>query len=186
MKINSGRNKDSVNCWRQIKLRKKIIFIFVIFSPCTQFFDQFFSTQKCVNRDKTDSATKVRKLWQKSRKFAYTVTFSTSYTCQMWRNFRFFHIFHAEKSKYDSTYEEISDFSTIVSHTCQSFSSTNPISEIIDKYEVWLVVYCTLCITSLALPSQYLFVLVLQIQSEFYKYQKKIQISTDGETSWLA
>ena len=35
--------------------------IFVLFSPRAQFFAQFFSTQKRVNRDKTDFATKQRK-----------------------------------------------------------------------------------------------------------------------------
>ena len=34
------------------------------FSPQRQFLVQFFSTQKCVNRDKTDFLTKVRKSWQ--------------------------------------------------------------------------------------------------------------------------
>ena len=38
--------------------------IFVIFSPLTQLLDKFVSTQKCVNHDKTDFATKVRKLPQ--------------------------------------------------------------------------------------------------------------------------
>ena len=32
--------------------------IFVIFSPHRNFLDKFFSTQKCVNYDKTDFATK--------------------------------------------------------------------------------------------------------------------------------
>ena len=32
--------------------------IFVIFSPHRKFLDKFFSTQKCVNYDKTDFATK--------------------------------------------------------------------------------------------------------------------------------
>ena len=32
--------------------------LFVIFSPQAQFLVQFFSTQKCVNRDKTDLTTK--------------------------------------------------------------------------------------------------------------------------------
>ena len=36
--------------------------IFVIFSPRAQFFAKFFSTQKRVNRTKTDFATKQRKL----------------------------------------------------------------------------------------------------------------------------
>ena len=36
--------------------------IFVLFSPQAQFFAHFFSTQKRVNRDKTDFATKQRKL----------------------------------------------------------------------------------------------------------------------------
>ena len=36
--------------------------IFVIFSPLIQFSGNKFSTQKCVNHDKTDFATKVRKL----------------------------------------------------------------------------------------------------------------------------
>ena len=38
--------------------------IFVIFSPQRQFLVKFFSTQKCVNRDKTDFRTKVRESWQ--------------------------------------------------------------------------------------------------------------------------
>ena len=38
--------------------------IFVIFSPQRQFVAQFFSTQKCVNCDKTDFATRVRKSQQ--------------------------------------------------------------------------------------------------------------------------
>ena len=37
---------------------RRIYLIFVLFSPRRQ----FFSTQKCVNHDKTDFATKVRKL----------------------------------------------------------------------------------------------------------------------------
>ena len=44
--------------------------IFVIFSPRAQFLAQFFSTQKRVNRDKTDFATKQRK-WQKSYKITH-------------------------------------------------------------------------------------------------------------------
>ena len=38
--------------------------IFVFFPPQAQFLAQLFSTQKCVNRDKTDIATKQRKLRQ--------------------------------------------------------------------------------------------------------------------------
>ena len=37
---------------------KKADLIFVIFSPHRKFLDKFFSTQKCVNYDKTDFATK--------------------------------------------------------------------------------------------------------------------------------
>ena len=39
--------------------------IFVIFSPLMQFLDKFFSTQKCVNHDKTDFETILRKLQKK-------------------------------------------------------------------------------------------------------------------------
>ena len=40
--------------------------IFVLFSPQAQFLNKFFSTQKCVNRDKIDFAPIQRK-WQQSR-----------------------------------------------------------------------------------------------------------------------
>ena len=44
--------------------REAAYLIFVIFFPQRQLLVQFFSTQKCVNRDKTDFPTKVRKSWQ--------------------------------------------------------------------------------------------------------------------------
>ena len=65
--------------------------IFVIFSPHRIFLDKVFSTQKYVNYDKTDFATKFvnfEKNWffqENSINFAYMATFSTSNTCQMWR-----------------------------------------------------------------------------------------------------
>ena len=76
--------------------------IFVIFSPHTQFFDNFFSTQKRVNRDKTDLPQKYvncdkTNVTTKKQDFRHMEAFFTSQTCQMWRNFRFLHIFHMAK-----------------------------------------------------------------------------------------
>ena len=64
--------------------------IFVIFSPHRKFLDKFFSTQKCVNYDKTDFATKfvfdkTDFFQENSINFAYMATFSTSHIFQMWR-----------------------------------------------------------------------------------------------------
>ena len=73
--------------------------IFVICSPQMQLLVKFFSTQKCVNCDKTDFATKVRKLRQNQ---FYN---KTTYIVHMWRHFP--HQTHV-------WFEEISDFSTSV------------------------------------------------------------------------
>ena len=96
--------------------------IFVIFSPRRQFLVQFFSTQKCVNRDKTDFGTKVRKSQQNQfsnktaqiahmwRHFSHHTLarcgeisyFSTSVIrrnlklLHTWRKFRFLHICHVK------------------------------------------------------------------------------------------
>ena len=62
--------------------------IFVLFSPQAQFLNKFFSTQKCVNRDKIDFAPIQRK-WQQSRfrdKSAWIVTKKIVSTFIMWRN----------------------------------------------------------------------------------------------------
>ena len=61
------------------------------FSPHRKFLDKFFSTQKCVNYNKTDFATKCvnfdkTDFSRKQHKFCiYMVTISTLHTCQMWR-----------------------------------------------------------------------------------------------------
>ena len=62
--------------------------IFVLFSPHAQFLNEFFSTQKCVNRNKIDFAPIQRK-WQQSRfcdKSAWIVTKKIVSTFNMWRN----------------------------------------------------------------------------------------------------
>ena len=62
--------------------------IFVLFSPHAQFLNKFFSTQKCVNRNKIDFAPIQRK-WQQSRfcdKSAWIVTKKIVSTFNMWRN----------------------------------------------------------------------------------------------------
>ena len=66
-----------------------LIFV-IIFSPHRKVLNKFFSTQKCVNYDKTDFATKfvfdkTDFFQENSINFAYMATFSTSHTCQMWR-----------------------------------------------------------------------------------------------------
>ena len=76
--------------------------IFVIFSPHMQFLDNCFSTQKRVNRDKTDLPQKYvncdkTNVTTKKQDFRHMEAFFTSQTCQMWRNFRFLHIFHMAK-----------------------------------------------------------------------------------------
>ena len=76
-----------------------------LFSPQAQFLVQLFSTQKRVNRDKTDFATKQRKLRQNS---------------VMWRNFSTeqicftFLIAHVEKSVMWKHFSNLhmTDFST--------------------------------------------------------------------------
>ena len=78
--------------------------IFVIFFPHTQFFVNFFSTQKRVNRGKIDFATKLQKspknqLYNKKHEFYIVEAGSTSHTCQMRRDFRFVFIYHAQKSE---------------------------------------------------------------------------------------
>ena len=72
-------------CWEEADL------IFVIFSPLRKFLDIFFSTQKWLNCDKTDFATKCVNCGKtdfttNSINFPYAATFSTLNTCQMWRN----------------------------------------------------------------------------------------------------
>ena len=72
--------------------------IFVLFSPHAQFLNKFFSTQKCVNRNKIDFAPIQRK-WQQSRfcdKSAWIVTkkLSPHSTCgEMYPHDRFYFTF---------------------------------------------------------------------------------------------
>ena len=94
--------------------------IFVIFSPRAQFLAQFFSTQKRVNRDKTDFATKQRKL-QKRSDFATKQWKCDKWCGEIWivstwhmqRYFKFIHICYVEKSWLSPHDEwgEIPDFS---------------------------------------------------------------------------
>ena len=60
----SHLEKDTPHMFFCAQANSHTYLIFVIFSPQRQFLVQFFSTQKCVNRDKTDFPTKVRKSWQ--------------------------------------------------------------------------------------------------------------------------
>ena len=76
--------------------------IFVIFSQHMQIIGKFFLHTKARNSWQKRFATKVRKLRQnqfynKNMNFTHVETFPTSHTCQMWRTFRFFHIFHSAK-----------------------------------------------------------------------------------------
>ena len=78
--------------------------IFVIFSPHTQFLVKFFSTQKRVNHKKTNLRQKCANcnktnFTTKSMNFTHLEAFSSSHISYIWRNFRFLHIFHGEKSE---------------------------------------------------------------------------------------
>ena len=60
-KKNNKRVKEFLGRRSKSERRYLAYLIFVIFSPRIQFLAQFFSTQKHVNRDKADFATKQRK-----------------------------------------------------------------------------------------------------------------------------
>ena len=94
------------------------------FSPWTQ----FFSTQKRVNCDKTEFATKQRKLqkkwfWNKKQLKFQISEFRIFSTSQIWRNFKFLHICYMEKSEFSphQRFEEISNFPTSVMWTNLNF-----------------------------------------------------------------
>ena len=140
--------------------------IFVIFSPHWQSLVQFFPTQKYVNWDNTDSATKLRKQNQFFNRTAWCVhcknIFHIIHTPDVEKLQISSHLSSGEILNY-STCGEMSDFSISVMwrnlkllrmwrnfrflHICHEyksefsphdkFISTYLICEICDKYEVW-------------------------------------------------
>ena len=132
--------------------------IFVLFSPQAQFLNKFFSTQKCVNRDKIDFAPIQRK-WQQSRfrdKSAWIVTKKIVSTFIMWRNVStwqillhisphdmiFLFIYHVETYLQLNICHVEKLLHMTICHMenflhMTNFFSTNTVCDVCDKYQVW-------------------------------------------------
>ena len=135
--------------------------IFVLFSPQAQFLNKFFSTQKCVNRDKIDFAPIQRK-WQQSRfrdKSAWIVTKKIVSTFIMWRNVStwqillhisphdmiFLFIYHVETYLQLNICHVEKLLHMTICHMenflhMTIFFSTNTVCDVCDKYQVWVYI----------------------------------------------
>ena len=109
------------------------------FSPQLQFLVQFFSTLKCVNRDKTDFVTKpiIQQNCIKCTYICWDILHIKHMTI-----FRFLHISYVmwRNSKYLQT-TDVENFRCLQSQISPHdiFFSTYPIGDIGDKYEIWEV-----------------------------------------------
>ena len=142
-----------MNCqFQQFNVRFNVFayLIFVIFSPPIQFSPQFFSTQKRVNRNKTDYAKNSVNCHKtdfttKSRvnfRFLHLLSCGEFWNLQIWEHFWFLHICCVKNLKFLYTWRNFRFLH--ICHVLKSEISPHDqfflhlyIGDRGDKYEVW-------------------------------------------------